>query len=179
MLGSIAASTVTAIPTAIGTSNACLVTWKLNADRSSPKKATVDDSALTTPTAATIPTSEPAAPTNTASTSTEREICPEEIPMLLNRANSRRLCRSTIVKVLEIITAPTNSAIKPNAANRYVMNSSWVACSLPILSAICSCDNGVNRGYCKPNRLRNSMGLTPWALSATCGAYKPSVNSSR
>ena len=89
------------------------------------------------PTAASTPTTEAAAPTSTASASTDRRIWPRSAPMQRSRASSRVRWAISTEKVLETTRAATNSATSANA-NRTMVSWSAPPVRLATTSLVCS-----------------------------------------
>jgi hypothetical protein len=96
----------------------------MSPDRLMPIDSKPTLSICTRPRPPAMPTAEPTSPTTAACTRIEVKTCSGEAPTARSSANSRIRCRTDIAKVLEMMNAPTNSAIAANTSRNVVTKPS-------------------------------------------------------
>ena len=116
--GAHAESTVTTPPTTIGTTTALTDSPAPAPGRPMPWASITARITATMPAPAATPRTEPSRPTRSASTTTERVICPFEAPRARSSANSFVRCATIIENVLAIKKVPTRRPTRPKAVRK-------------------------------------------------------------
>ena len=157
------ASSVTIVPTAIGTIT--VRGWMVTpaSGRPNPTASNSAPSSFAKPTPAAMPMPDAMSPTASASPSTLRRICRRMAPMVRSIANSLMRWATVIEKVLKMTNAPTSTAAPANARRAGVKNelmppAIWSVCSLAASAPVCTF---TEPGTVAMMRCLSSRGETP------------------